>query len=90
MNESIEAEMNVGFLFDLEGNSHSRAEDACWELGSVNYFFFLERVLLVPLQNHLWIFIKSLENKSMIIIESFLSHCYRGVQNGIISFSILV
>lgn len=40
MNESIEVEMNVVFLFDLEGNSYSRVEDVCWELGFINYFFF--------------------------------------------------
>ena len=30
MNETIETEMNMVFLCDLEENSPSGAEDACW------------------------------------------------------------
>lgn len=35
MNETIETEMNMVFLCDLEGNSPSRAEDACWLASSI-------------------------------------------------------
>lgn len=44
MNESIENEMNIIFVWNLEGNSSSRAEGACYvgRLHKITDFFLLK------------------------------------------------
>lgn len=91
MSEIIETEMNVVFLCDLEENSPSRA-NTCHvaRLRTLLTFFLLKCILFVPLQDHLLVFIKSLENKIVSPLNTF-SHIITIVfQIALISCSILV